>query len=195
MRVQTGRYGRRRSGRYTRRGEAVQDRRRAEPRLRHPFDQPGPAPGHTVRDIAQARPVGPGVGPEGGERLAHREAGVLGEDALRLLDHDPAVEGGLQLVGEQACVLGGTLLDQSDRGDVGEGLRGVEVGRRSPPAGCGGGSGSRSWTRAAASECPGGPEPGAERLGRGPGQRSPVAFEILGHDQRPVRKQSMHGPS
>ena len=46
----------------------------------------------------------------------------FGEDPFGLLDQDPAVERGLQLLGEDVAAVDGALLQQADGGDVGEGL-------------------------------------------------------------------------
>jgi len=63
-----------------------------------------------------------GVGAHEGEGVLHARSGLGGENALGLLDEDPAVQGGLQLLGEQDLVANGALVQESDGGDVGQSL-------------------------------------------------------------------------
>ena len=66
--------------------------------------------------------------------LAHQPKGLIdgyrgafGERPLSLLDQDPAVEGGLQLFGEQFPLAAHAFLDQPDSRDVGERLADGDV--------------------------------------------------------------------
>ena len=51
-----------------------------------------------------------------------RDSGPLGQHALGLLDHDPGVQRGLQLFGEDVVLQRPALLQQTDGGDVGHAL-------------------------------------------------------------------------
>ena len=53
----------------------------------------------------------------------HRQPIALREDTFRLFDNDPAVECALEMLGQQGAALGGALLQDADRGDVGQRLR------------------------------------------------------------------------
>jgi len=88
----------------------------------------------------QAQVAGPGEATQEAECLVHVQAETLGEYALGLLDDDPAVQRGLQLLSEDFTVAHAALVQQADGGDVGQGLadayvRGVERtrGQRSAP--------------------------------------------------------------
>ena len=52
--------------------------------------------------VDQATIVITAVAPQGPERLVHAEAQLMADHALGLLDDHPAVEGVLELLGEQA---------------------------------------------------------------------------------------------
>ena len=54
----------------------------------------------------------------------------LRDGALGLLDDDPAVQRALQLLGEDLAAADGPLLQQPDRGDVGQRLHDLHVARR-----------------------------------------------------------------
>ena len=54
-------------------------------------------------------------------RLVHAVVEALGKDALRLLDDDPAVQRLLQMTGDVTSLLQRPLLQDPDRGHVGEG--------------------------------------------------------------------------
>ena len=61
---------------------------------------------------------------EGGR---HVEVAAVGQDTLGLFEDDPAVEGVLELFADDGLVRGGTVLDEGDGRDVGEGLGEAEV--------------------------------------------------------------------
>ncbi len=63
-----------------------------------------------------------GVGAHEGEGRLHARSGLGRQDAFGLLDEDPAVQGGLQLLGERDVVADGALVQQADGGDVGQSL-------------------------------------------------------------------------
>lgn len=52
---------------------------------------------------------------------------AFGEDALSLLDHNPAIEGVLKLVGTSLCPCDPALLQDANRGHVGERLCKLDV--------------------------------------------------------------------
>jgi hypothetical protein len=64
------------------------------------------------------------------EGLVHVDAEALGEFAFGLLDDDPAVQGGLELLGDGFAAAHVAFLQQADGGDIGEGLAHADVGRR-----------------------------------------------------------------
>src|SRR5580698_1358521 len=87
--------------------------------------------------VGQAAVAGPGGLTQQAEGLVHVQAEALGQLALGLLDDDPAVQRGLQLFVEGIAVAHVALLQQADRGHVGQGLadpdvRGVEDARSGP---------------------------------------------------------------
>ena len=67
------------------------------------------------------------VATQGGEGAVHVDAKAYGEHAFGLFDHHSAVEGRLQLFGEHFPAADGPLLEQADRGDVHECLRGLQA--------------------------------------------------------------------
>ena len=62
------------------------------------------------------------------EGLVHAQAEPLGEPALGLLDDDPAVQRALELLGEGLGAAHVPLLQQADRGHVGQRLSDAQVG-------------------------------------------------------------------
>jgi hypothetical protein len=140
-----------------------------------------------VGDVGQPQVVAAGMTAQRGERRRHVEALALGHHALGLLDHDPAVEGVGELLGEDLRPDRGSVLEDGDGGDIREGLRGVDVGREQVPR-LGVEEVERADDRAAQPhrQRVDGAEPGGERLVRearptavGPGQ-------VLVHDRRPT---------
>ena len=61
------------------------------------------------------------------EGRPHARSGLGREDALGLLDEDPTLQGGLQLLGERDLVVDGALVQQADGGDVGQAWRDGEI--------------------------------------------------------------------
>lgn len=68
-----------------------------------------------------------GVLPKRCVRRRHVQVTAIGEDALGLLEDHAAVECVLELHVDRFLVCGGAVLDENDRGDVGEGLREAQV--------------------------------------------------------------------
>src|SRR5688500_8800331 len=73
-----------------------------------------------VGDVAEALVVAPGVAADDRERLVDADSAGLRDRALGLFDDDPAVQGALELFGEDLAAADGPFLQQPDRGDVGE---------------------------------------------------------------------------
>jgi hypothetical protein len=69
-----------------------------------------------------------GVTAQPGESLVDGDRAALGEDSLRLLDGDPAVQRLLELVGDYVRLVEGPVLQERDGRDVGECLGEEEVG-------------------------------------------------------------------
>jgi hypothetical protein len=63
-----------------------------------------------------------GVVSQDGKCLVHVQVEAFGEFPFGLLDNDPAVQGGLQLLVEGFAALQGALVQRADGGHVGEGL-------------------------------------------------------------------------
>ena len=74
-----------------------------------------------VRDHADLLAMLSGVGAECDEGGRHVDLSGLGEDALGLLDHDPAAQCALQLLGDDRGAVDGALLEDADGGHVGQG--------------------------------------------------------------------------
>ena len=72
-------------------------------------------------DIVETAVVGPGVGAELVERVGHLELLAFGDHALGLLDDDPAREGVVELIVDGVGFGDLAVLQDGDRGDVGEG--------------------------------------------------------------------------
>src|SRR5687768_5387929 len=75
-----------------------------------------------VREVADAAVTTSGVVPDEGERVVDADPASLRDDPFGLLDDDAAVERALELFGEYLAAADGAFLQQSDRGDVGQGL-------------------------------------------------------------------------
>src|SRR5450759_853868 len=67
------------------------------------------------------------------EGRVHADAIALAEHALGLLDGDPAVERGLQLLGQHRAAVRGALLQDADGGHIRQRLRQVLIGRGHRP--------------------------------------------------------------
>src|SRR5580704_17739898 len=72
--------------------------------------------------VGQPAVADPGLVAQQAERLVHVQAEALGELALGLLDDDPAVQRGLQLLVQGVAVAHAALVQQADRGHVGQRL-------------------------------------------------------------------------
>src|SRR5713226_8419066 len=103
---------------------------------------PGPEAWQVLRavhegpgQLGQAAIVGPGVAPQGVERPVHAHSRALGQLALGLLDGDPAVQRGLQLLVERLAAAQAALVQQADRGHVGHGLSDPGLGLAERPRG------------------------------------------------------------
>jgi len=75
------------------------------------------------------------------EGLSHVQPEPLGELSLGLLDHDPAVQRGLKLLVQDVAAPHAALVQQADRGHVGQRLPdahigGVETARHARHASC-----------------------------------------------------------
>src|SRR3954454_12061914 len=66
-------------------------------------------------DFAELSVVVTGIAPDPVERDLHADAEPLGDDPLRLLDHDPAVQRVLQLIGELCAATRGLLMEDRER--------------------------------------------------------------------------------
>ena len=78
---------------------------------------------HGHREVRELDVVVAGVLSQRVERRLHGHPVALGEHAFGLLDHDPAVERALQMLGQHGGALSGALLQDADRGHVRECLR------------------------------------------------------------------------
>ncbi len=124
-------------------------------------------------DLGQAQVLGACVAAQPVERGVHGEPGALGQHPLGLLDDDPAVQRGLQLLVDDLAATDRPFLQDADRRHVGQRLAQREIGVGSAP-------GSR-WNRfsapmasraaAAAARAPSGTPP-APRRRRRTGHRS-----------------------
>ena len=108
---------------------------RAAPQPAHPFSPQVPSGSvcggelwvatgvgdHGAGDVAEPVLVDAGVVAHQVEGGVDADAVGSGQDALGLLDGDPAVQGTLQLFGEDLGAADGALLEEPDRGDVGQG--------------------------------------------------------------------------
>src|SRR2546430_192788 len=79
--------------------------------------------------VGQAAVAGPGAVAEQREGLVHVHPEPLGELALGLLDDDPAVQRRLQLLVQDVAVPHPALVQQADRGHVGQRLADPDAGR------------------------------------------------------------------
>lgn len=97
---------------------------------------PGPAEGFDgersvgdiLGDVGEAQIVAPSVMAKSVERLVGADSRALGDDALGLFDHDSTVECFVELLVYDAGFEPDAMLQDRDRGDVGECLRGEDVG-------------------------------------------------------------------
>lgn len=80
-----------------------------------------------MRDVGQAHVVVAGIGPQLLKGLPHVEPTLLGQHALGLLDDDAARQCALQLPDELVIAVDGPFLEQTDGGDVGQGLSDVAL--------------------------------------------------------------------
>jgi hypothetical protein len=64
-------------------------------------------------EVAEPLVVGASMAAEQGEGLGHVELAALGEDALGLIDDRLAVQGGLQLLGEDLAAADGAFLQDA----------------------------------------------------------------------------------
>src|SRR3954465_15189911 len=85
-------------------------------------------------NVDKAEVAAAGVAAQPGERLLHVEVGPFSEHSLRLLDDDAGVQGLAELVVEHLGLDRGTMLQDGDGGDVGEGLGRDDVGLLEPAA-------------------------------------------------------------
>ena len=79
-------------------------------------------------DVGEALVGVPGVVAQQREGLVHVQAEPLGEPALGLLDDDPAVQRGLELLGQGLGAAHVLFLQQADRGHVGQCLPDAQFG-------------------------------------------------------------------
>jgi hypothetical protein len=82
--------------------------------------------------IGQTAVAGPGVVAQQRERLGHVQAETLSQLALSLLDDDPAVQRGLQLLIERVTLPRAALVQQADGGDVCQRLADALAGSNTP---------------------------------------------------------------
>ncbi len=81
-----------------------------------------------MSDISEPKVLAARVRPHPGEGIRQVNPGSLGQHALGLLDHDPAVQRDAQLRVQQQRLLAGAMLHNAQRGQVGEGAGDDQVG-------------------------------------------------------------------
>jgi hypothetical protein len=81
-----------------------------------------------ARNVGEPLVMATGVAADTREGLVDADAPGLGYRALGLFDHDPAVQRGLQLLGEDGAAADDPFLDQRDRRHVSQGLHDRDVG-------------------------------------------------------------------
>ena len=87
----------------------------------------GRADNDGMGDVAEPLVGTPGVAADDRERLVDADSAGLRHRAFGLFDDDPAVQRAVELFGEDFAAADGPLLQQPDRGDVGERLADLDV--------------------------------------------------------------------
>ena len=80
-----------------------------------------------VRNIGQSLARRAGVDSQHGESLLHIDRTTLSDDPLGLLDDDPGVQCGLQLLVDHIGLSENTLVQNANRGDIGKRLADVDI--------------------------------------------------------------------
>ena len=80
----------------------------------------GGAVSNLTSDLGQQHIAGPGPGPQHSEGRVHPDVQPFGEHSLGLLGHHPTGQRGLQLTGENLALADRALLQDADRGRIGQ---------------------------------------------------------------------------
>jgi hypothetical protein len=66
----------------------------------------------------------PGIKAQSRKRIVHGEAASLGKHTPSLFDHDPRVDGALELIDDELSIVSGPILEEGNGSNVGESLGG-----------------------------------------------------------------------